>query len=68
MKMYSRPGVALDAVFVVIVTGLEDGLVETTATSDDTNHSAARGFNLNRQNLKNKMDFKNMFEKLQRKI
>jgi len=41
----SRPGVALDAVFVVIVTGLEDGLVETTATSDDTNHSAARGAN-----------------------
>ena len=37
------PRVALDLILVEVVTGLEDGLVEATATSGDTNHGTVGG-------------------------
>jgi len=37
------PAVTLDLKLVEVVTGLEDGLVETTATSDDTDHGTVGG-------------------------
>ena len=37
------PGVALDLVLVEVVTGLEDGFVEATATSGDTDHGTVGG-------------------------
>ena len=39
----TRPGVTLGLVLEVGVTGLEEGLLDTTTTSDETNHSAAGG-------------------------
>jgi len=42
-----RPAVALHLVLVVGTTGLQDGLVDTTATGDDANHGAVgRGHDL----------------------
>merc|ERR1719198_230976 len=38
-----RPGVALDLELVVVVTGLEDRLLETTSSSDDTDHGTSVG-------------------------
>jgi len=40
---YNWPAVALSLVFVVRTTGLQDGFVDTTATSNDTNHSPVVG-------------------------
>src|SRR5512142_3125452 len=40
---YLRPAVTLNLVFVVGTTGLQDGFVDTTTTSYDTDHSTVSG-------------------------